>query len=63
MSSRITFSKEDLLSPNLELPSIANLASIFRTRKFILEILPFKEKELRLFKASYTSYSYNTKVK
>jgi hypothetical protein len=63
MSSRVSFSKKDLLSSNLELPSIANLASIFRTRKFTLELLPYKEGEPRLFKAIYSSCSYNTKVK
>jgi hypothetical protein len=42
MSSRSILSKEDLLSSNLELPSIAKLASIFKTRKFKLELLPIK---------------------
>jgi hypothetical protein len=63
MSSRTTLSKKDLLDPNLELPSIANLASIFRTRKFKLELLPYKEGELRLFKASCNSCNYSTKSK
>lgn len=62
-SSRFFLSKEDLLSPTLELPSISKLASIFRTRKFILELLPYKEGEPRLFKAICNSYSYSTKVK
>jgi hypothetical protein len=63
MSSRSIFSKEDLLSPNLELPSIAKLASIFRTRKFKLELLPYKEGEIRLFKANCASCNYSTIVK
>jgi hypothetical protein len=63
MSSRSIFSKEDLLSSNLELPSIAKLASIFKTRKFKLELLPFKEGEIRLFKANYASCNYSTIVK
>jgi hypothetical protein len=63
MSSRIIFSKEDLLKPNLELPSISKLASIFRSRKFKLEILPYKEGEPRLFKANCTSCNYNIIVK
>jgi hypothetical protein len=63
MSSRISFSKQDLLNSNLELSSIANLASIFRSRKFILELLPYKEEELRLFEASYNSCNYSIKVK
>jgi hypothetical protein len=63
MSSRISLSKQDLLNPNLELPSIANLASIFRYRKFILELLPYREEELRLFKASCNSCNYSIKVK
>ena len=56
--SRVTFSKKDLLSSNLELPSIAYLAPIFKNRKFKLELLPYKEGEIRLFKASYNSYNY-----
>jgi hypothetical protein len=63
MSSRTTLSKKDLLDPNLELPSIANLASIFRNRKFKLEVLPYKENKPRLFRATYSSYSFSTKVK
>jgi hypothetical protein len=63
MSSRVNFSKEDLFSSNLELPSIANLAPIFKTRKFSLEILPYKEGKPRLFKASCNSCNYSTKVK
>jgi hypothetical protein len=63
MSTRISFSKEDLLSSNLELPSIEYLAPIFKTRKFKLEILPYKEGEARVFKATCTSCNYNTKVK
>jgi hypothetical protein len=63
MSSRIIFSKEDLLNPNLELPSISKLASIFKSRKFKLDILPYKEGEPRLFKASCTSCTYNIIVK
>jgi hypothetical protein len=62
-SRRVIFSKEDLLSPNLELPSIANLASIFRTRKFRLELLPYKEDEPRLFKAICNTCSFSTIVK
>jgi len=61
--SRFSFTKEDLLSPNLELPSIAKLASIFRDRKFKLEILPYIEEETRTFKASYNSYNYSTNIK
>jgi hypothetical protein len=63
MLSRPIFSKEDLLSPNLELPSIAKLATIFRTRKFTLEVLPYKENKPRLFKASCTSCNYSSIVK
>jgi hypothetical protein len=63
MSSRSIFSKEDLLSPNLELPSIAKLASIFKTRKFKLELLPYKEGKIRLFKANCASCNYSTIVK
>jgi len=63
MPSRITLSKSDLLSPNLELPSISSLASIFRNRKFKLELLPYKENELRLFKASCNSCNYSIKSK
>jgi hypothetical protein len=63
MSSRSIFSKEDLLSPNLELPSIAKSASIFKTRKFKLELLPYKEGEIRLFKANCASCTYSTIVK
>jgi hypothetical protein len=59
MSSQTTLTKKDLLDPNLELPSIANLASIFRTRKFKLELLPYKEGELRLLKASCNSCNYS----
>jgi len=62
-SNRVLFSKEDLLSPNLELPSIANLASIFRTRKFKLELLSYKEEETRLFKVTCCICSFNTIVK
>jgi hypothetical protein len=61
--NRVIFSKEDLLSPNLELPSIANLASIFRTRKFRLELLPYKEGESRLFKAIYNTCNFSAIVK
>jgi hypothetical protein len=63
MSSRVAFSREDLLSPNLELPSIANLASIFRTRKFTLDLLPFKENKPRIFRAICSSCTFSTKVK
>jgi hypothetical protein len=63
MSFRTTITKKDLLDPNLELPSIANLAPIFKTRKFKLELLPYKEGELRLFKASCNSYKYSTNYK
>jgi hypothetical protein len=63
VSGRLIFSKEDLLSPNLELHSIAKLASIFKTRKFKLELLPYKEGEIRLFKANCASCNYSTIVK
>jgi len=63
LSSKVNFSKEDLLSPNLELPSLASLAPIFKTRKFKLELLPYEEKKPKLFKAIYNSYNYSIKVK
>ena len=47
LSSRVSFSREDLLSSTLELLSISNLVPIFRTRKFKVELLPYKEEELR----------------
>ena len=50
---------EDLKNPNLELPSISKLDSIFSTKKFKLEILPFKEGETRKFLATYNLYNYN----
>jgi hypothetical protein len=61
MASKFYFSKQDLVNPNLELPSIEKLASIFRDRKFNLEILPFKQNESRKFKAKCNLCTY-TKI-
>ena len=58
-SNRTILSKEDLLSPNLELPSIKYLAPIFKDRKFNLELLSFKEGESRKFKAKCNLCNYN----
>ena len=62
-SSKVNFSKEDLLSPNLELPSLASLAPIFKTRKFKLELLPYEENKPKLFKAICNSCNYSIIVK
>jgi len=62
-SFKVNFSKKDLLSPNLELPSLASLAPIFKIRKFKLELLPYKENKLKLFKAIYNSCNYSIIVK
>ena len=62
-SNRSIFSKEDLLSSNLELPSIKYLAPIFKDRKFNLELLPYKEKENRKFKAKCNLCNYNITTK
>ena len=59
MSLKFYFTKEDLRNPNLELSSISKLASIFSTKNFKLEILPFKEGENRKFLATYNLYNYN----
>lgn len=53
------FSNEDLLNPNLELPSISLLASVFKNRQFKLEILPYKDNETRDFKATCALCNYN----
>ena len=58
MSSKAIFTKEDLKNPNLELPSLSKLAGIFSTRKFTLEILPYKENEIRKFKATCNLCDY-----
>ena len=59
MSSKFYFTKEDLRNPNLELPSNSKLASIFNTRRFKLEILPFKEGKNRKFLATCNLCNYN----
>jgi hypothetical protein len=48
-----------LVNPNLELPSIEKLASIFKDRKFNLEILPFKQNEARKFRAKCNICDYS----
>ena len=58
MSFNAIFTKEDLNNPNLKLPSLSKLASIFSTRKFTLEILPYKENKIRKFKVTYNLYNY-----
>ena len=59
MSSKFYSTKKDLRNPNLELPSISKLASIFNTKKFKLEILHFKEGENRKFLATCNLCNYN----
>jgi len=63
LSSKVNFCKKDLLSLNLELPSLASLAPIFKTRKFKLELLLYEESKPRLFKAIYNSCNYSIIVK
>lgn len=53
------FSKEDLINPNLELPSISVLAPIFQNRQFKIEILPYKNNETRDFKAICALCNYS----
>ena len=59
MSSKFYFIKEDLRNPNLKLPSISKLATMFSTKNFKLEILPSKEGENRKFLAIYNLRNYN----